>query len=396
MSTKTIQRYHRMAEHSIQLAMIGQSKLTSFHLGVEGMSSMKGRHMLNNLLGLKVWRDHAAVRTRYLEVGSWRGSTLCAATFSNDVEAVAIENFAQFNDLSFGRDRRPIRESLMSNLQISRAFSKPQFDVSVIDRDCFTVDARQLGTPFDVYLYDGEHTYDAQYKAFTHFAPALADTFIAVVDDYRNLPEDGVHQATQQAFKDLGWKVEKEWFLWDACDGTDMGRQKDGWWNGVYVAVVSKKQNTTEIINKLAAVDQSFAISAEDLAEAIKRVGITATDAKISKDQLTELITAAQKTTSRDGTVIGNALKTIFTRLQQADILARLETFGVEVCDAADEPKSAYEILTALARSYPDLSPEQRRTVAELVGGIFQNNILKVILCNLNAGGDDAAQEVQP
>ncbi len=227
--------YIGMVNRAIRNANKHESKLTAFHQQVEGMSSVKGRHLLNNL-GAVVATGH---RTRYLEVGSWRGSTLCATTFGNDIDALAIDNFSQFADMSFGNDKRHPRDAATQNLQLSRLFSKPAFDAALIDGDCFKVDPTQLGL-FDLYLYDGEHTYDAHYRAFTHFAPALQDTFITVVDDYKPLPEDGTHQATEAAFRDLGWKVKQDWFLFDECDGTDMGRQRDGWWNGLRVSVVSK------------------------------------------------------------------------------------------------------------------------------------------------------------
>ncbi len=204
-------------------------------MAVEGMSSVKGRHLLNNLCAVNPRLDP----TRYLEIGLWKGSTLCAATFSNPIEVVAIDDFSQFADMTFGADRRHPRDAVQQNLGLNRQFSVPQFNAAIIDSDCFKVDPTQLGL-FDLYLYDGLHTYDAHYRAFTHFAPALRDTFITVVDDYRNLSEDGTHQATEAAFRDLGWKVKQDWFLFDECDGTDMGRQANGWWNGLRVSVVSK------------------------------------------------------------------------------------------------------------------------------------------------------------
>ncbi len=230
-----IQHYIGAVERAISMAEQGQSKLTAFHLGMEGMSSFKGRHFLNNLLDLQPRVD----KTRYLEVGSWKGSTLCAATFSNAIEAVAIDDFSQFATTNFGRDTRHPREAIMQNLQLNRLFSKPQFDAAIIDLDAFKVDLTNLGL-FDVYLYDGEHTYDAHYKAFTYFAPVLQNTFISVIDDYRNLPEDGTHQATEKAFNDLGWKVHETWFLYDELDGTMEAKMAKGWWNGLRVSVLSK------------------------------------------------------------------------------------------------------------------------------------------------------------
>jgi hypothetical protein len=230
-----ISHYIDTVTRAIANAERRESNLTGFHMAVEGMSSIKGRHLLNNLLRLQPRVD----RTRYLEVGSWKGSTLCAATYGHDIEAVAIDDFSQFATTTFGVDRRHPRDAVQQNLALSRLFSKPQFDAAIIDGDCFKQDPAKLGL-FDVYLYDGEHTYEAHYKAFTHFAPALQDTFIAVIDDYRNLPEDGTHQATEKAFADLGWKAIETWYLWEECDGTDWGRQANGWWNGLRVSVVSK------------------------------------------------------------------------------------------------------------------------------------------------------------
>jgi TP901 family phage tail tape measure protein len=71
----------------------------------------------------------------------------------------------------------------------------------------------------------------------------------------------------------------------------------------------------TEIVNKLANVDAAFAVSSADLANALSRVGSSADDAGISFDELIALVTTAQQITARGGAVIGNSLKTIFTRL---------------------------------------------------------------------------------
>lgn len=47
-----------------------------------------------------------------------------------------------------------------------------------------------------------------------------------------------------------------------------------------------KKQKSKDVINKLANLDTAFAVSAGNLAEAIKRVGSTAEDVSISFEQL--------------------------------------------------------------------------------------------------------------
>ena len=91
--------------------------------------------------------------------------------------------------------------------------------------------------------------------------------------------------------------------------------------------------NSTELVNKLANVDAAFAVSSADLAEAIRRVGSSAQDSNVNIDQLIALVTTAQQVTARGGSVIGNSLKTIFTRLQRPQVIADLEAFGIAVKD---------------------------------------------------------------
>jgi hypothetical protein len=88
---------------------------------------------------------------------------------------------------------------------------------------------------------------------------------------------------------------------------------------------------TSQVVNKLAAVEQDFAVSASDLTEALSRTGQAAQEAGVGFDELNALVTTAQQSTARGGAVIGNALKTIFTRLQRTDTLEQLENFNISV-----------------------------------------------------------------
>lgn len=140
---------------------------------------------------------------------------------------------------------------------------------------------------------------------------------------------------------------------------------------------------STQIINKLANVDAAFAVSSADLAEAISRVGSTAQDVGVDIDQLIGLVTAAQQTTARGGAVIGNSLKTIFTRIQRGDTLDALEEVGVKVRDLEGNALPAVQVLNNLAGSFKNLSSAQQAATAEAVGGVFQINILRATLGDL-------------
>ena len=141
--------------------------------------------------------------------------------------------------------------------------------------------------------------------------------------------------------------------------------------------------NSTKVINKIIAVDQAFAVSGKDLAEALKRVGSTAQDAGVSLDELMAVVTTAQQITARGGAVIGNSFKTIFTRIQRPKVVEALQAVGVATKDLAGNSLSAIKVLENLAGQFDRLSQSQRSQVAELVGGVFQINVLKAALSDL-------------
>ena len=142
--------------------------------------------------------------------------------------------------------------------------------------------------------------------------------------------------------------------------------------------------STTQVVNKLAAVDAKYAVSSADLAEAIKRVGSSASEAGVNIDQLVALVTSAQQTTARGGAVIGNSFKTIFTRLQRPKVLDDLKEIGIQTTSVSGETLPLIQIITQLARTFDNLGSAQRSQVAELVGGVYQINILKAVLGDLS------------
>jgi TP901 family phage tail tape measure protein len=141
---------------------------------------------------------------------------------------------------------------------------------------------------------------------------------------------------------------------------------------------------TTQVLNKLVAVEQSYAVSAGDLAEALSRTGLAAQEAGVNIDQLNALVTAAQEKTARGGAVIGNALKTIFTRLQRTETLDQLEAFNIGVRDIQGNILPAVQILQNFASAYNSLADSQRSQLSEQVAGVYQVNILKAIIGDLN------------
>jgi len=142
----------------------------------------------------------------------------------------------------------------------------------------------------------------------------------------------------------------------------------------------SQIKDTTQLVSKFAAVDVKFAVSAEDFAQAISRAGQSALSAGVDIDEFVGIVTAAQQKTARGGAVIGNSLKTIFTRIGRTDTLNQLESLGIAVRDIEGNVLGAKTILSDLANTFDTLSAAQKAQIAQTVGGVFQINILKAVL----------------
>ena len=148
--------------------------------------------------------------------------------------------------------------------------------------------------------------------------------------------------------------------------------------NGFRSAGLSAEQ----IVNKLIAVDTAFAVSAKDLAEAFSRAGSTAEDAGVSFDELLGLVTSVQQTTARGGAVIGNAFKSIFSRLSRGTVIEDLKALGVEI----DSSQTGVQKLQALSDALSKISdPTQANAIKELAGGVYQINVVSAALKDLSS-----------
>jgi hypothetical protein len=188
------------------------SKLPDDVLMLDGMSGIKTRHFYNNLLTLE--------DTRYLEIGTWKGSSVCSAMYNNRAKVLCIDNWSQFGG--------PRAEFTMNfNRYIG------QNDAFFIEEDCFKIEVGYL-PKFNIYMYDGEHSADSQYKALTHYYDCMDDIFIYIVDDWAI---EDVRDGTNKAIADLNLTTLYEKHVITEEDGT-LG--KTGWWNGIYIGIFSK------------------------------------------------------------------------------------------------------------------------------------------------------------
>lgn len=136
-----------------------------------------------------------------------------------------------------------------------------------------------------------------------------------------------------------------------------------------------------EYANKMSAVSDAFAVNNKDLIEGLSRSASVAQEAGVSFEELTALITTLQEKTGRGGAVIGNALKTIFTRVQNPEILKDLRDLGISVQDdITGNFLPATQIIKNLANEFQSFDKNLRNTTLLKVGGGFQVDKLAALL----------------
>jgi len=193
------------------------SKINSDILELEGMSGKKTRHFYNNLLNFE--------DARYLEIGTWKGSSVCSAMFQNKSQVVCIDNWSEFGG--------PKEEFLYNFNKF-----KGDNDASFYEADCFSINPLDL-PKFNIYLFDGNHEEDSHYKALSHFLPCLDDIFIFIVDDWN---WDNVRNGTLNAIKQNNLEVlyAKEIRMTSDESHTPREIAQETWWNGIFICILKK------------------------------------------------------------------------------------------------------------------------------------------------------------
>ena len=239
---KVVQEYIERAERAITVSRNGFSKLTPVQFDVIGMASGMNRCLLNNLVDQN---------TRYLEIGTWFGSTFIAACYGNDPEyACAIDNFSEF---AGNEDTPEPLEALKTPsgellIPTTETFTNNCIRCGVtnfdfINADCFNLmpAAKSRIHDISVYFYDGGHSEEDQRKAISYYVGNLANVFILIVDDY-NL--DSAQVGTKIGLLENNILVHKDWELFTPHKEN---RSERSWWNGIYVAVCEKMPFATQL-----------------------------------------------------------------------------------------------------------------------------------------------------
>jgi predicted O-methyltransferase YrrM len=179
----------------------------------EVLEAVPGLARENNLALLNVAAGLLGAGERYVEVGTYRGTSLIGAMLGNDGEFVGIDNFS-FRDGS--------REELAANLErfgVARA--------EIIEGDAFELlrGGALAGKRVGVYYYDNGHQYGQHLDGLRLVEPYLASPALLIVDDS---DWDQVARAT----RDYLAEQPRARLLLEIV-GKDRGQP--WWWEGVHV-----------------------------------------------------------------------------------------------------------------------------------------------------------------
>ena len=179
--------YSKKINESFYESLSLQSKINCWLKNLDGLSGKKYRYLLNNLVS-------KFSEPKYLEIGSWTGSTACAASFKNDLSITCIDNWSQFLD----KTDEPKKQFLFN---INKCLTK-KTNFEIIDSNFRNINFNKIGK-FNIYFYDASHHYEDHYDAITLVQESLEDKYILIVDDWN---WDQVRKGTFDAIKKLNLK----------------------------------------------------------------------------------------------------------------------------------------------------------------------------------------------
>lgn len=133
-----------------------------------------------------------------------------------------------------------------------------------------------------------------------------------------------------------------------------------------------------EIGDKLNEVDNNNSISTQQLAESMQKASATANTFGVDLDQLLGHTTAIGATTQESGRQIGNALKTIYSRVTTLeDVESILKSVGIGIRDVTGDALPVQDVFAKIAEKWQGMTNMERQNIAVKVAG--RNHLTKFL-----------------
>lgn len=141
-------------------------------------------------------------------------------------------------------------------------------------------------------------------------------------------------------------------------------------------------ERSIQIVDQLNEVDNDYAVSSQDLAQSLARAGGTAVAFGVSLEQVLGHTVAIGEATRESGAIVGNSLKTIYSRITTVDsAISGLKAVGVDVFDPiTKDSKDVNVILGDLAGKWDGLSKTQRENLGVTIAGRHQLSRFMVLM----------------
>ena len=210
-------------QNSLNEAMAQKRKIDELVLNLNGLSGRKFRAMLNNLV-------EKLDLPKYLEIGSWHGSTACSACYKNKINLTCIDNWSQ----NFISNKNPMFEFNKNIKKVLNSNSK----LKLINKDFRKVNYNKIGK-HNIYLYDGPHNFEDHFDGVKLVQPALENEYILIVDDWN---WNQVRSGTLSAIEDLNLTIISQLEIRTTTDDSSAlitGKNSD-WHQGCCFFVIKK------------------------------------------------------------------------------------------------------------------------------------------------------------
>ena len=154
--------------------------------------------------------------------------------------------------------------------------------------------------------------------------------------------------------------------------------------------------HVADTVEKLSSeIELDFAKGCDTISQSIATSGSVVNEAGMSFEKYAALVSTTAEKTRQSGSVIGNAFKTIFSRIsrskdglttdaEMSDAEAALKSVGVSVRGADGDLRDISDTLDDLNEVWGTLNHSQRSYVAEMAAGVRQKNIFEAAMDSYN------------
>jgi TP901 family phage tail tape measure protein len=143
------------------------------------------------------------------------------------------------------------------------------------------------------------------------------------------------------------------------------------------------------VISALVALDNNYATSVDEISAALGESSSVAKNAGVTFQELSSYIAIVSSTTRQSGETVGNAFKTILTRMDQVKAGANTDDFGenlnqvetvlrklgVQLRDTTDSFRPMGDVIDEIGSKWSQYTQVEQEQIATTVAGTRQQNI---------------------